>query len=99
MSDEVESPDGGPNRVWREFNARAFLSHSAHVQDGRFFTQKCAVCREGFSGMVLIHEIPVPEVDVVQSSGMDEEEASTSAPGSGWSWERENKDMRPEKKK
>lgn len=85
MPEESESTSGGQNRVWREFDGRAFMVHYAHVSNGYLQVTRCVVCREGISGLVRVHEVPVPEADVVQGSGVDEEE---SGPPSSDSWGR-----------
>ncbi len=84
MPEEGKGPGSGSNRIWHEFDSRAFLLHYAHVSDGFLAKEGCGVCREGVSGMVRIHEEVVPEPDVVQGGGVDEEKTSPPASGGGW---------------
>ena len=75
------------NNGIRLLDGSAFLLHHRHIQsDPGTRRWDCGFCGSGLSGVVKVIEVPIPEPEVVQSDGTDEEEDSSSPSPREWPW-------------
>ena len=72
----------------RRFDGRVFLSHYAHVQNGRRTLKRCGFCTGGLDEVAPRSKTAaVVEVDpVVPDSGGDKEGATAPARPGQWDW-------------
>lgn len=76
MQKPDKGPVSGPSYVGSVLNTRSFLVHNAHVQNGNWFSTRCAFCRNGVSQVVRADEKVAPADDVDKNSGADQEESA-----------------------
>lgn len=58
----------------RYLNAKRIMAHHAHIsQMGKTYSRGCAMCTGGLSAVYTVVESKVPEVELVEDPGVDEE--------------------------
>lgn len=85
MSGKSESSIEVEDRT-RVLNARAYLSHHAHFQNGRVRQAGCGFCSQGVDGVVTYVAEKVEKDALPEDSGSDEEGAAASAPSDEKPW-------------
>ncbi len=76
MPGQSESVIQGPNPL-RVLDSRAYLSHHAHVQNGRRRQAGCGFCEKGLDAVVKIIEAPVEEPKLDESDRSDPDGAAS----------------------
>lgn len=86
MQGPSEKTDYGPDGV-RVFNARAFLSHNAHIRARTRWSKDCRICSNGVEGFSDVDPKALAPGDLVQDSGGDKEGDAAPTPDSGQDWQ------------
>lgn len=84
MPKETKPARSNENDI-RVFDGRAFLFHHRHLQSRPAeLDSRCGFCSKGLEGVVITHEVNLPEPSVVQDNGTDTDGGPSSPSLGDW---------------